>query len=192
MRRLRPRLPTRTRDFSQQAGLLLATLVVVNASNYLFHVVISRLLGPSDYGALAALLAVFLVLSVPFGVLQTVIAKQAAALRVSGDAAGVVEMGQGALKTLVPISILAGTMVLVVGGPLLALLLHVSLASAALLAPYVSLSILASVALGVLQGQLRFRALAALMVGSVALRLFVGVGLVWAGFGLLVRSSEAR
>ena len=101
-------------------------------------------------------------------------------------------MGQGALKTLVPISILAGTVVLVVGGPLLALLLHVSLASAALLAPYVSLSILASVALGVLQGQLRFRALAALMVGSVALRLFVGVGLVWAGFGLLVRSSEAR
>ena len=181
---LRLRLPAGTGDFSQQAALLLATLVVVNGSNYVFHVACSRLLGPSDYGALAALLAVFLVLSVPFGVMQTVIAKRTAALRAEGNADELQALHAGALKTLVPIAVAAGLVVLVVGAPLLAVMLHLDLASAALLAPYVTLSLLASVALGVLQGELRFRPIAGLLVASVALRLVVGVGLVAAGAGL--------
>ena len=69
------RLPAGARDFSEQAVLLLLTLGLLNVSNYVFHIVVSRLLGPSEYGALAALLALFLVLSVPFCVLQTVAAR---------------------------------------------------------------------------------------------------------------------
>ena len=68
------------RDFWRQMALLLVVLGFVNASNYLFHVVISRLLGPSDYGALAALLAVVLVFSIPFGVIQTAVADKTATL----------------------------------------------------------------------------------------------------------------
>ena len=39
---------------------LLTALTLLNASNYIFHVAISRLLGPSLYGGVAALLAVML------------------------------------------------------------------------------------------------------------------------------------
>src|SRR5262245_24377574 len=70
--------------FLRQSLLLLLVFGVLNASNCAFHVVVSRLLGPSEYGALAALRAVVLVLSVPFTVLQTALANQTAALRANG------------------------------------------------------------------------------------------------------------
>jgi hypothetical protein len=56
--------------FWGQTALLLAVLAFANGSNYLFHVVISRMLGPSDYGALAALLGIVLVVGVTFGDVQ--------------------------------------------------------------------------------------------------------------------------
>src|SRR5438876_1175069 len=74
--RLRPTLPPFTRD----AALLLVALTLLNGSNYAFNVVVSRLLGPGDYGELGALLAATMVLSVPFGVVQTLAAKRAATL----------------------------------------------------------------------------------------------------------------
>src|ERR1700739_369216 len=42
----------------------------VNGLNFLFHVLISRLLGPSHYGALGAVLNVISVLAVPLGAVQ--------------------------------------------------------------------------------------------------------------------------
>jgi O-antigen/teichoic acid export membrane protein len=64
---------------------LLLALGLLNASNFLFHVAVSRLLGPTSYGALAAILAIALVVSVPHGVVQTVVAKRVSLLRVSGQ-----------------------------------------------------------------------------------------------------------
>ena len=80
----RPRPFAGLQTFWRQTALLLVVLACVNGSNYLFHVVISRMLGPAEYGALAALLAVILVLSVPFGVIQTAIADKTATLRSTG------------------------------------------------------------------------------------------------------------
>ena len=42
----------------------------VSGFNFLFHVLISRLLGPSQYGALNAVLNVISVLAVPLGAVQ--------------------------------------------------------------------------------------------------------------------------
>ena len=53
-----------------------------------------------------------------------------------------------------------------------------------LLAPYVVASVPLSVAYGVLQGQLRFKALAVLILVGVALRFVFGVTLVCAGLGV--------
>jgi glycosyltransferase involved in cell wall biosynthesis/O-antigen/teichoic acid export membrane protein len=172
------------RAFWRQTGLLLGVLAVVNGSNYLFHVVISRMLGPSDYGALAALLAVVLVLSVPFGVIQTAIAHRTAALRSTGRADELDALGASALKTTTPLAWAAGIAVAVLVSPLLSHFLHVDLVAALLLAPYVVASVPASVAQGVLQGEHRFAALAGVQVVGTLLRLALGVGLVAGGLGV--------
>jgi glycosyltransferase involved in cell wall biosynthesis/O-antigen/teichoic acid export membrane protein len=160
--------------------LFLVALGLLNGSNYIFHIVVSRLLGPSAYGALAALLAVVLVLSVPFSVLQTALAEKAASLGNESD----VRLAAGALRTVVPAGLAAGLLVLFVGTPLLSVFLHVSFASALLLAPFVAASVPVSVAYGILQGQQRFRALAAVMLANVCFRLIFGVALVWLGLGV--------
>ena len=156
-----------TGRFWRQSVVLLLALGVLNGSNYVFHVAVSRLLGPASYGSLASLLAVVLVLSVPFGVLQTVLAQRTAALVATGRADEVPRLAAGALKGLTPVAWLLGAAV-ALAAPALALFLHLGVVSALLLAPYVVVSILGSVPLGVLQGQLRFGAIGALLVGGVA------------------------
>ena len=172
-----------TGRFWRQSVVLLLALGVLNGSNYVFHVAVSRLLGPASYGSLASLLAVVLVLSVPFGVLQTVLAQRTAALVATGRADEVPRLAAGALKGLTPVAWLLGAAV-ALAAPALALFLHLGVVSALLLAPYVVVSILGSVPLGVLQGQLRFGAIGALLVGGVAVRLGLGIGGVAAGAGV--------
>jgi glycosyltransferase involved in cell wall biosynthesis/O-antigen/teichoic acid export membrane protein len=169
--------------FWRQSVVLLLALSVLNASNYVFHVVVSRLLGPASYGSLASLLAVVLVLSVPFSVLQTVLAQRTAALAVAGGRDRAVELAADAVKGLTPVALLFGAIV-ALAAPAFAFFLHLGVVSALLLAPYVVLSMLASVPQGVLQGRLRFAALGAVMVGGVALRLGLGIGSVAAGAGV--------
>ena len=141
------------------------------------------MLGPSDYGALAALLAIVLVLSVPFGVVQTAVADKTATLRATGREDDVQGLAESALKTMMPFAWASGVAVVLLA-PLVSLFLDVDLVSAVLLAPFVVASVPTSVAQGVLQGEHRFRALAALQVAAPLLRLALGIALVWAGFGV--------
>jgi len=171
------------RELWRGTSRLLLALGLLNASNYVFHVVVSRLLGPERYGALAALLALVLVLSVPMSVLQTVVAKRIAELRARGRSAEALPMAAATGRAVYPAAVAAGV-VLVAMSPGTASLLRVGGIAAALLGPYLLLSLLASVPLGVLQGELRFSALAAAIAAGVAVRLGAGIGLVSAGLGV--------
>ncbi len=183
--RLLADLPARAegRELSRNALALFVALSLMNASNYLFHVVVSRALGPSSYGALSSLLAVLLVLSVPLNVLQTTVAKRTTILRSDGRGDDVPELSSAALRAVVPAAVLAAA-VLVLAAPLLGVFLRVGTASVALLGGYAFLSLLLSVPLGALQGLMRFRALAVALAAGVAVRLIAGLLLARAGYGV--------
>src|SRR5437868_3956487 len=67
----------RQSGLADQGGLfLLVSVTGVNAANLAFHVVISRILGPSSYGALGALLGLLVVLQVPVGAIQVAITRE--------------------------------------------------------------------------------------------------------------------
>src|SRR5687767_1435189 len=59
--------------------LFVAAQAIVGASNVGFHVAISRLLGPADYGALGSLLAILTVVTVPATTLETLLTARIAA-----------------------------------------------------------------------------------------------------------------
>jgi glycosyltransferase involved in cell wall biosynthesis/O-antigen/teichoic acid export membrane protein len=182
VRQALPRLDART--FWRQTMLLLVALALFNAGNYAFHVVVSRLLGPSDYGALASLLAVVMVLSVPFGVLQTVVAQRTASLRARGREDEVSRFAAAALKTINLPAWAAALLIVAVGAPAFAAFLDLGYGAAVLLAPYLLFSMLSAVAFGVLQGELRFGAIATLLMAGLLVRLGVGIGLVAGGLGV--------
>src|SRR6266536_1228562 len=68
-----------------RAGVVVALAMALgNGLNYGFHVMMSRRLGPSSYGALGALLAVTFIVAVPGLALQTVVARHTALRRRDG------------------------------------------------------------------------------------------------------------
>jgi O-antigen/teichoic acid export membrane protein len=78
--------PSRRPAALRGGGLVLGALIVWNAGNYAFFLIAGRLLGPSDYGLVAALLAATLVIAVPAQSLQFATARLVAAPP-GGDAA---------------------------------------------------------------------------------------------------------
>ena len=87
----------RLRDTLARAGLggapvVLVALVAWNAGNLVFFVVAGRLIGPDEYGTLAALLAVTQIALVPAGALQVAVVRGESALA-GADAPGAVYRG---------------------------------------------------------------------------------------------------
>ncbi len=178
--RLRSRLAS---GLAGNGGLsFLIAMSAVNVSNFIFHVIISRLLGPASYGALGALLGIITVLTVPMAAAQAAIT-QAVAGR--GDKAGA--SARPHLARALGWTILAGAACLgliAAASPLIGSFLHLrSLVPALFLGLWLLPSIVAILPQGVLIGRLSFKPVGvALTVGAIG-RLAAGVVLVQAGLG---------
>jgi glycosyltransferase involved in cell wall biosynthesis/O-antigen/teichoic acid export membrane protein len=160
-------------------SLVVAT-VGVSGLNFLFHILISRLLGPSQYGAFNAVLNVIAVLAVPLGAVQLAVTQAVA------PGAGKERMS---LRRLTMKAVLwgAGAMVAVgVASPVIDGFLNLNSPFANLaMAVWIPLAVVGAVLQGALLGELRYMPVAvASFVGGGALRLVTGTLLVSAGFGL--------
>jgi O-antigen/teichoic acid export membrane protein len=134
------------------------------------------LLGPEAYGALAALLALVLVGSVPGLALQAVVARRTTL------AGGAAWPGAGWLVGRAGVGLVVLTVLL---GPGLVLFLHLDSAVPVVwLALALAPTPLLFAVQGLLQGRERFGALAAVMVAGAAVKLAAGLALVAAGLGV--------
>jgi O-antigen/teichoic acid export membrane protein len=166
----------RSRSLRRDALVLAAGMAVANAGNYAFNVVMAFLLGPEAYGALAALLALVLVGSVPGLALQAVVARRTTL------AGGAAWPGAGWLVGRAGAGLVLLTVLI---GPGLVLFLHLdSAVPVAWLALALAPTPLLFATQGLLQGRERFGALAAVMVAGAAVKLAAGLALVAAGFGV--------
>jgi len=168
------------KELAGGGGLLfLIASATVGLSNFVFHVVISRLLGPDRYGALGALLTVVLVLGVPLLTMQTAVTR-AVVLKADGP----VDLRRRVTRaTGVG---LAGMFVLAGLSPVFAGFLHLgSTVPVLVLATWIPPAVVAAVLQGLLVGRLRFTPFAvAILVGIGLARLVFGVILVEAGLGV--------
>jgi len=155
-------------------------MAAANALNYAFNLVMSRALGPADYGALGALLAVVLVGTVPGVALQAVVARHAAL----ADDQEVAELWPGVLAVVAAVGTALGLLALVASPALRAFLHLESLGPCLWLAAALLPLPLLSAVQGMLQGREWFGALAAVLLAAAAARLACGVGLVEAGLGI--------
>ncbi len=152
----------------------------VNGLNFLFHLLISRLLGPSHYGALGAVLNVISVLAVPLGAVQLAVTQAV----VSG--AGKERISLRILTVKATLWGVGAMVALSVLSPLIDGFLNLKSPVADLaIGVWVPLAVVAAVLQGALLGELRFVPVAvATFFGGGALRLASGALLVSAGFGL--------
>lgn len=150
---------------SVSGAYLGVTMAVANALSYIFVLVLSRAFGPADFGGFSALSAYGIVLAVPAGAMQVIIARHVARddVRVSGVRLAVL-MGIG----------LAGATI--VAGPLLIESFRLdSLWSAVWLGLTLIPACLTGAFQGILLGKQRLAALSALYVTTAVGRLAAGV-----------------
>jgi O-antigen/teichoic acid export membrane protein len=147
---------------------------VMNVATYGFTMIAARLLGPQSYGALAALMATLLVITVLQLGLQAT-----AARRISADPEHVAQI-EGTIIGVTYRAALGLAVLLLVLAPLLNNLLRLdSLPTAALVAvASVPFTIMGGQA-GILQGERRWAALSVLYVLSGVPRLVIGTALIW-------------
>jgi O-antigen/teichoic acid export membrane protein len=157
----------------QGSGLIAVAMGVMNLGTYGFTMVAARLLGPRPYGAFAGLMATLLVLSVLQLGLQAT-----AARRISADPAHISQIERGILQVSHRAALLLGGLTVLLS-PLFVLLLRLDDLVPALLvaATVVPLTIMGGHA-GILQGERRWAALAALYLAAGVPRLLIGGALV--------------
>ncbi|MFN2611351.1 MAG: glycosyltransferase [Actinomycetota bacterium] len=171
-------------ELTRHGLLLFIALTVANLSNYVFHVVISRMLGPAQYGALGALLSVFILISVPAGALQVVVAKRVAVLHARGDHGSIGQMLKSMMRGGVMFALYSGILVAAWAPALSHFLRLGSVVPGFLIAALVVPAVLTPMALGAVQGQMRFKALGAVSAMTTILRLAFGIAFVKMGWGV--------
>jgi O-antigen/teichoic acid export membrane protein len=160
-------------------GLTLLASIVNYASNIIF----SRLLSPASYGDLTALIAFSVIVAVPTGAAQTMVAERIAILLAEGkhdQARYLIRHAVAHVATIALILGLAYTACIPLIKPALGLQ---AIGPAIALAPLLMLSFAIPVAFGVLQGMERFITLGALLLVVAISRIVIGVPWTLAGGG---------
>ena len=161
-------------------GLLsLAAGLVSYGSNVIF----SRLLSPTGFGDLVALLALAVVVAVPAGAAQTVVAQRVARLSEAGDRSRLRYYLRHALAHITVVAVVVGVVYLafiplVVEGFSLS-----AWGPAAALAPLLTASFIYAIVGGLLQGREQFVLLGVAGLAVMVARVGFGVPWAWAGGG---------
>jgi O-antigen/teichoic acid export membrane protein len=158
---------------ARSGALLAAASGTSIVAAYVFLLAAGRILGSEDYGSLAALLGLLTVVLIPAGALQMAVSREISRRDASDDPTASARVARGTLR----LSLLGTVPLLVVSSALAAPLsnvLHIdSVGLVALALATLSTALVFPVALGVLQGQQRFHALAALYLFPWLVRLLV-------------------
>lgn len=162
---------------------MVALTSLANVLNYGSSLVFSRILEPVGFGELTSLLALSVVLAVPLGAAQTVVAERVAAARLAGDGARVRWLVRYALGHVAVLGLGAG-LLYAAAIPIVIDVFGIREPGPAIaLVPLVVFSFVAPVTLGVLQGLERFVALGTVLFAISASRLLFGVPWAVAGGG---------
>jgi O-antigen/teichoic acid export membrane protein len=173
------------RRFAGDAGLAVGGALVANAFNYVFHAVLSRSLGPTNYGTLAALISVASILGVIGTAINVVAMRETArmwAAHEDGAIAGFVRRTAWHATAIGAVAAIA----LLAGAPLLAGYMHVTQTFVWLaFAGYLLVGITASYARGAAQGAHRFGLFAASLMTEAIVKLASAVALVALGYAVV-------
>ncbi len=167
--------------FARGAFSYLVAFAGISVASFVFHLLVSRLLGPTHYGAMGALLGIISLLSVPLGAVQIAVTQAVLDEEMSGQPFSMVRVTWR--------SFLAGCAAMVLLGalaPLIDQFLHIGSALPVLLvAAWIPLATVSAVLQGALIGEFRFRPVAfASFVGTGLVRLALGELMVSAGLGV--------
>ena len=165
-------------------GIILFTATMIaNASGYIYHLGMGRILGPADYGALGAILSLLYILLVPFNVIQTTISKFVAKFKANGQENKIKYLFYYSLKKLFILSIVSLVLFIIIS-PFIASFINISTHNLFIISILIPFVLLLPVNRGFFQGYQTFKPLGINIVIEAFSKLIFGFILVLLGFGL--------
>ncbi len=168
--------------FTGSLVLALGTLLA-SAGNYLFTLIMARLLTPAMYGDMVAIFAVGMILAVPTLGVVNIVSRDVSRLKARNNLPGIRAYLAGARTQLA----LTGAILMFVFAlavPAVSGFLHVDPRALLVYSLAVATMFLTALNQGVTQGLQRFGLMSAFLTGSVVSKLVLGTALVLAGFQL--------
>lgn len=156
----------------------------VNFANYLYHLLMGRMLGPVNYGTLNSLIAIFYLLFIPSIALTTVITKFTTVYKAKNDYSKLYSLFRSFSEKIFVFGILVLLFFIFARHPIAGFLNISEVNAVALVGSFLLLSLLSTVNNGILQGLLNFNFLSANNAFSSILKVGFGVLLVWMGFSV--------
>ncbi len=166
----------------KHTNIIIVATVVTGLLNFLYQILMNRGLRGEDFADFYALLALFVILSVPGMTIQTVVAKRISQLRAKDDYAGIAGIFSGSLRRILALGVISLFLFILVSGYLRDFLdisskLPVIVTGIALFSV-----LLVPVGYGTLQGLQKFTSLGTNLILSTLARVGSGVLLVSLGF----------
>lgn len=169
----------------KDSSIMLVSMVVCNICFLLFHVYMSRSLGPGSYGIVVSFLSISFIVSLPATTIQTVVAKYASNFKVGNQLGKINFLFLSSLKK-VGLYGLVGLGIFSLASGYVRLFLHVpSKLPVLVLGVALFLSLIVPVARGILQGLQKFGYLGMNLSTEAIFRLVFGFLLVYVGMRVL-------
>jgi O-antigen/teichoic acid export membrane protein len=150
-------------------------------SAFVFHVALSRLVGPGSYGIMNSLISILALLAVPLGALQIAVTQAVVSSEKKGEPYSIHAMIRQTL-----LGSFVAALLVFASAPFTDYYLGIkSVIPMLLISSWVPLAALSALLQGALLGEYRFRPVAfATFVGTGIVRLVLGVAMVWWGWGV--------
>lgn len=163
---------------------LFFTMFLAFIINYLFHFYVGRTLGPRDYGTFGVLLSIVYIIVMPLMAIQTVLSKYVAELNAKNEKAEIYYLFLKSLKKIGIYGLIISIGFIVIS-PLLSSFLNIGIISPLIiLGSSIAFAFLVPFVRGFLQGLQRFKLLGLTFLIESLSKVFLGIPLVFFGFGI--------
>lgn len=167
----------------QQSIVLMGATTAANVLQYVFHAFVSRALGPTDYGVLTSLLALYLIVSVPAGIAQTVITQYVARFRALAEPGRIAGLFGDGVRYLSAAGIVIFVVVAVLSQPIASFLNVADAVPVIAMASVFIVSGGSTAVIGSLQGLQRFYVISATGFLTALFRLAAAIAFILVGWG---------
>ena len=165
-------------------GIMMAAVIISSAINYLFNIVMNRLLETDAFGDLYVMETVFLIVTMCVLAAQTVITKYVAEYEATGEHGKTKVMARSFSRWLLMTGAAVLAVSVAIAWPVSRVLNLHSPIYIIILGTSVAVSVYLTLPYGVLQGEQRFVGLGVAYIGGATLRITAGVLLVLLGLGV--------
>lgn len=170
------------RTFSKELVLVFIAINIVNFSNYIYNLIMARMLGPAEFSLFASLISIFLILSSLISTIQTVTTKYVSNYFAEKDYKSISNFFFSSFKKIALICLIFFILFILSSKQIALFLNTVSPIPVIILGSMVIISMFVSISRGTLQGIQNFFHLSLNLIIDAILRLVIGILLVYLGF----------